>query len=406
MQVKQALDAYFANVKFDDKLFRRLTQNNIEYISGNEERAQLFSGRNIGCYFIKYTQYDKNIFYNNLFGLEFDDINDEIEKISSIPKHFKIARDDVNLMCFYIAHRFLSNPDLDEKRQMAYAREALNYFNYRTLVLLSSTYFIYPISEDKATSMSERLSNKYIIKKLKNWNEYCQYRSDEYLDSKFLTLLRKMDSDDELPNAIIDLFGRTKDTIKNIYGEFTEMLESDEVIKSRQATVKDGEGNMQLADRIDSVQRYTGRVDTMLSDKTVMIKKDHITVVVDILSNLSYRDMHECLDHLFEFAFSSRKAHDRVHNHFKDILVNAMEYLQRNEVYLHSKTNVLDIMNSIVGNVLYARGTEVSVHRVKNEGEQLIKAVYKHHKDSLSDRTLKSVRNGLYLYVVLTAFTS
>lgn len=406
MQVKQALDAYFANVKFDDKLFRRLTQNNIEYISGNEERAQLFSGRNIGCYFIKYTQYDKNIFYNNLFGLEFDDINDEIEKISSIPKHFKIARDDVNLMCFYIAHRFLSNPDLDEKQQMAYAREALNYFNYRTLVLLSSTYFIYPISEDKATSMSERLSNKYIIKKLKNWNEYCQYRSDEYLDSKFLTLLRKMDSDDELPNAITDLFGRTKDTIKNIYGEFTEMLESDEVIKSRQATVKDSEGNMQLADRIDSVQRYTGRVDTMLSDKTVMIKKDHITVVVDILSNLSYRDMHECLDHLFEFAFSSRKAHDRVHAHFKDILVNAMEYLQRNEVYLHSKTNVLDIMNSIVGNVLYARGTEVSVHRVKNEGEQLIKAVYKHHKDSLSDRTLKSVRNGLYLYVVLTAFTS
>jgi hypothetical protein len=406
MQVKQALDAYFANVKFDDKLFRRLTQNNIEYISGNEERAQLFSGRNIGCYFIKYTQYDKNIFYNNLFGLEFDDISDEIEKISSIPKHFKIARDDVNLMCFYIAHRFLSNPDLDEKQQMAYAREALNYFNYRTLVLLSSTYFIYPISEDKATSMSERLSNKYIIKKLKNWNEYCQYRSDEYLDSKFLTLLRKMDSDDELPNAITDLFGRTKDTIKNIYGEFTEMLESDEVIKSRQATVKDGEGNMQLADRIDSVQRYTGRVDTMLSDKTVMIKKDHITVVVDILSNLSYRDMHECLDHLFEFAFSSRKAHDRVHAHFKDILVNAMEYLQRNEVYLHSKTNVLDIMNSIVGNVLYARGTEVSVHRVKNEGEQLIKAVYKHHKDSLSDRTLKSVRNGLYLYVVLTAFTS
>jgi hypothetical protein len=362
MQVKQALDAYFANVKFDDKLFRRLAQNNIEYISGNEERAQLFSGRNIGCYFIKYTQYDKNIFYNNLFGLEFDDINDEIEKISSIPKHFKIARDDVNLMCFYIAHRFLSNPDLDEKRQMAYAREALNYFNYRTLVLLSSTYFIYPISEDKATSMSERLSNKYIIKKLKNWNEYCQYRSDEYLDSKFLTLLRKMDSDDELPNAITDLFGRTKDTIKNIYGEFTEMLESDEVIKSRQATVKDGEGNMQLADRIDSVQRYTGRVDTMLSDKTVMIKKDHITVVVDILSNLSYRDMHECLDHLFEFAFSSRKAHDRVHTHFKDILVNAMEYLQRNEVYLHSKTNVLDIMNSIVGNVLYARGTEVSAH--------------------------------------------
>lgn len=406
MQVKQALDAYFGDVKFDTALFKRLMFNNIEYITRNQEHTQLFSGRNIGCYFIKYTQYDKNIFYNNLFQIEYDDVLDVIDTITSIPKNFKIARDDVNLMCFYIAHRFLSNPELTEKQQLEYARESLSYFSYRTLVLITSTYFIYPISEDKATTMTERLSNKYIIKKLKNWNEYCQYRSDEYLDSKFLSLLRKMDDDVELPNAITDLFGRTKDTIKNIYAEFMEMLDGDEIIKSKHATVKDGEGNEQLADRVDSVQRYIGQVDVMLSDKSAMIKKDHINVVVDILSNLSYRDMHECLDHLFEFAFSDRKSYDRVQSHMKDILVNAVEYLQRNEVYLHSKTSVLDIMNAIVGNVLYARGTEVSVHKVKTEGEQLIKSVYKFHKDSLSDRTLKSVRNGLYLYVVLMAFSS
>lgn len=405
MQVKEALDAYFANVKFDAKLYGKLVSNNIEYISGNDERTQLFSGRNIGCYFIKYTQYDKNIFYNNLFGLEYDDIVQEINQITSIPKNFKVARDDVNLMCFYIAHRFLSNAELDQKLRLQYAKEALNYFNYRTLVLLSSTYFIYPISEDKATSMTERLSNKYIIKKVKNWNEYCQYRSDEYLDSKFLSLLQKMDRDDDLPNAITDLFGRTKDTIKNIYSEFMDMMESGDIIKSKQAVVKDMEGNEQLADRIESVQRYVNKVDTILADKSVLIRKDYINVVVDILSNLSYRDMYECLDHVFEYAFSDRGAHDRVQSHFKDILVNAVEYLQRNEIYLHSKTNVLDIMNAIVGNVLYARGTEVSVHKVKEDGEKLIRSVYKYHKDSVSDRTLKSVRNGLYLYIVLIAFT-
>lgn len=405
MRVKEALDAYFANVKFDTKLYGKLVSNNIEYISGNDERTQLFSGRNIGCYFIKYTQYDKNIFYNNLFGLEYDDIVQEINQITSIPKNFKVARDDVNLMCFYIAHRFLSNTELDQKLRLQYAKEALNYFNYRTLVLLSSTYFIYPISEDKATSMTERLSNKYIIKKVKNWNEYCQYRSDEYLDSKFLSLLQKMDRDDDLPNAITDLFGRTKDTIKNIYSEFMDMMESGDIIKSKQAVVKDMEGNEQLADRIESVQRYVNKVDTILADKSVLIRKDYINVVVDILSNLSYRDMYECLDHVFEYAFSDRGAHDRVQSHFKDILVNAVEYLQRNEIYLHSKTNVLDIMNAIVGNVLYARGTEVSVHKVKEDGEKLIRSVYKYHKDSVSDRTLKSVRNGLYLYIVLIAFT-
>jgi hypothetical protein len=406
MQVKQALDAYFADVKFDTALYKRLMLGNIEYITRNQEHTQLFSGRNVGCYFIKYTQYDKNIFYNNLFDLDFDDIVEAIDAVTSIPKNFKIARDDVNLMCFYIAHRFLSNPDLNDKQRREYAKEALNYFSYRTLVLITSTYFVYPISEDKATSMTERLSHKYIIKKLKNWNEYCQYRSDEYLDSKYFSLLEKLDDDEALPNAITDLFGRTKDTIKNIYSEFMEMLEGGDAIKSKHSVVKDGDGNEKIADRVDSVQKYIGQVDVMLSDKTAMIRKDHINVVVDILSNLSYRDLHECLDHLFEFAFSDRKSYDRVQSHMKDILVNAVEYLQRNEVYLHNKTSVLEIMNAIVGNVLYARGTEVDVHRVKNEGEQLIKAVYKYRKDHLSDRTLKSVRNGLYLYVVLMAFTA
>lgn len=405
MHVKEALDAYFENVKFDQSLYKKLLLNNIEFISRNHEHTQLFSGRNIGCYFIKYTQYDKNLFYNALFDLEYDDIVEVIDDITTIPRNFKIARDDVNLMCFYIAHRFLSNPDLDKKAQLEYAKEALNYFSYRTLILMSGKYFTYPISEERATSLTERLSNKFLIKRLKNWSEYGQYRSTEYLESKFLSLLVKMDDDIALPNAITDLYNRTNDALKGIFNEFTIMISDDDVIKSKGSIVRDMDGEEKIADRVDSIQRYVGQIDLMLSDKTAMIRKDQINVVIDILSNLAYRDMHECLDHLFEYAFSSRKAHDQVKQHMHDILLNAIEYLQRNEIYLHSKTSVLEIMNSIVGNVLYARGTEVDVHRVKTEGENLIKAVYKHHKDSLSDRTLKSVRNGLYLYVVLMAFT-
>lgn len=406
MHVKQALDLYFKDVRFDTALYRRLMTNNIEYITRNQEHTQLFSGRNIGCYYIKYTQYDKNIFYNNLFNLDYDDVVEAIDPIDTIPKNFKIARDDVNLMCFYIAHRFLSNPDLSEKQQLEYAKEALNYFSYRSLVLITSTYFVYPISEEKATSMTERLSNKYIIKKLKNWNEYCQYRSEEYLNNKYLDLLKKLNNDDDLPNAISDLFGRTKDTIKNIYQEFVDMLEGGDIIKSKQAVVKDIDGDEQLADRIEHIQKYINHVDTMLSDKTAMIRKDHITVVVDILANLSYKDLHDALSHIFEYCHSDRKSYDTTTAYLKEILVNALDYLQRNEIYLHSKTNTLEVMNAIVGNVLYARGTEVSVHKVKEDGERFLKAVYKFRKVSLSDRTLKSVRNGLYLYVVLIAFTS
>lgn len=121
MRVKEAFDAYFQDIPFDQKLHQKLMINNVEFMSQSQEHTQLFSGRNVGCYHLKYTQYDKNLFYNALFGVEYDDIVEVVDDITTIPKTFKIARDDINLMCFYIAHRFLSNPKLKDKDRKEFA---------------------------------------------------------------------------------------------------------------------------------------------------------------------------------------------------------------------------------------------------------------------------------------------
>lgn len=403
MKVKEALDQLFEGVDFDVALYNKLLINNTEYISRNQDHTRLFSGRNIGCYYIKYTLYDKDIFYNNLFDMEVGDILDATDKIRSIPASFKIAKDDINLVCFYIAHRFMSNTELNEKLRLEYAKEALNYFSYRTLVLISSNYFVYPISEAKATSLTERLSGKYIIKQVKNWNEYCKYRSEEYLSSKYRPILLKMNDDKELPNAISDLYGRTKDTLKNIYSEFMIMLESDEMTTNRKSILTDADGSDTIADRIENVQKYQTRVDDMFTDRNSMVKKNHVAAVVDMLKGLSYAMMAESLEHILEYSSVNKENYVKANGFFKEVLVNAVDYLQRNELSLSTKADVVGIMNSLVGNVLYARGSSVELHALKEGGDRLVKAAYKLCKGEITDRNASSVRNGVYLYVVLVA---
>lgn len=403
MKVKQALDQLFADVEFDTQLYNKILINNTEYISRNQEHTRLFSGRNIGCYHTKYTYYDKSEFYSSVFEMELDDVLDVVEGITSIPKSFKIARDDISLVCFYIAHRFMSNKDLADNIRVEYAKEILNYFSYRTLVQLSSDYFVYPISESKATSLTERLSGKYIIKQVKNWKEYCQYRSQEYLDGKYKPLLVTFKDDHEIPNAISDLFNRTKDALKNIYGEFMDMLQADEITASKKALMTDADGADTIADRIENVQKYLTRVDEMLTDRNSLIKPGHIAIVTDILKGLSYDMMQEALDHLLNYCMLGRDSYNKVNKFFKDILVNAVEYLQKNELTLSGKADVIAIMNSLVGNVLYARGTSVSLNVIKTDGDHLVRASYKSAKDDITDRNISSVRNGLYLYIVLMA---
>lgn len=405
MKTKDALDQLFDGVEFDAKLFNKLLVNNVEYVTRNQEHTSLFSGRNVGCYYVKYTMYDKNIFYDNLFGIEMEDAVEAIQSISTIPSNFSVARDDINLVTFYMAHRFLSNPDLPLNLKNDYAAEALHYFNYRTLVHLSGKYFQYPISQDKATTLTEQLSAKFLIKNVKNWNEYCHYRSTEFLNSKFRKTLFQFTDDTDIPKAISDLYARTNDALKNIYGEFTVMLKRNEILASRSSTITDFEGNDSVVEHVDGIYKYIGTIDVLLTDKSSLIRRGHLGAVTDILPSLSQKDLQQALEYLLDYAYLSRENYLVVSGLFKDILTNAAEYLQRNSLVMHAKSDVVSLMNSLVGNVLYARGTNVSVHELKSVADKVIRRVYKHFKATINDRNTANIRNGLYLYVVLMAIT-
>jgi len=330
------------------------------------------------------------VFYDSVFDLDYEVVSREIQKITTIPQNFKIARDDINLVCFYVAHRFLSNKELKEEDQIEFACEALNYFNYRTLVLICATYFIYPISEEKALSLVERLSNKYLIKKLKNWNEYCQYRSKEYLSSKYKDILLDFTQDQEIPNAITDLYNRTKDTIKNIYSEFIDMVQKEDYIKSKKSVVNDIEGEEVILDTTGTTKTYYNIVDTVLNDKQTFIRSSYIDVVTDIINSVSYKQMYQCLDNIFEYTSGNSKNYQEVVQFFHSVIDNTVEYLLKNKLMLTSGSNIINILNLIVGNLLYARGESVSVNEVKNEGEKLIKKVYKNQRKRLTRGILRT----------------
>jgi hypothetical protein len=87
------------------------------------------------------------------------------------------------------------------------------------------------------------------------------------------------------------------------------------------------------------------------------------------------------------------------------VLINAAEYLRRNDLAFHAKSDLLELMNHLVGNVLYARGTSGETHQLKIRMDKEIKQIYRQHKHTITDRNLAMVRNGVYLYTVLLALS-
>jgi hypothetical protein len=399
--VKETLDKLFKHINFNKNLYKKLVYTNIEFISKTPDHKNLFGSRQIGCHYLKYNISDKDDFYSSLFNLDYETVSEAIKSITTVPDAYKIARDDINLVCFYMAHRFLTNQELKENDREEYAIEALNYFNYRTLVLISANYFIYPISEEKAVSLTERLSNKYLIKRLKNWNEYCQYRSKEYIDSKFKDLLISFSDDKELPNAINDLYNRTKDTIKNIYSELIDMVQSQEYIRSKKSVVNDIEGQEVMLDKIGNTQTYYNSIESVFSDKQTFIRSSYIDVITDIINSVSYKQLYTCLEYLYDYAHSGSKNYEEVIKFMHDVLDNSVEYLLKNKIILNSNSDVISVLNLIIGNVLYSRGENTTINHVKDRAEELIKKVYAFSKDTASSRNVKNIRNAVFLYILL-----
>lgn len=398
--ISQVMGELFEGVKFDRNLIKKLTTHNVEFITRNHEVRDFMGGKLIGCFKMKYTQYHKDIFYQDVFDLRYDDVRNKIKEITTIPSNFQIARDDINLVCFYVLHRFLSNRDLSKQHKHDGAMEILNYFGYRTLILLSSNYWIYPISRELATTLSESLSKNYLITNLKNWNEYVSYRSDNYLKGNYVKVIIPLSNDKEVPNAINDFYNRFKDTLLNIYQDQLR-LEDEAIIGSSRNVVTDLEGRDILMDRIGDPRSYIDKTLNSLSSKEQFIRRDLIEVSTSIITSISQEQLRECLEMVLEFYYKNPKNTKLVSEFINDFLVDTFKYLQERGEFINNRSNVIKVVNLVVGNILYSRGLDVSITAIKDRGEKLIKDIYKINRVTLSDRNRPSMRNIFCVYILL-----
>ena len=406
MQVKEKFDELFSEVEFDRTLYERIMYSNID-LKCSKENKSLFGGQLIGCYLVKYTYIDEDKFFNELFELDRETVGETISHIRSIPSNFVISRDPVNLTCFYVAHRFLSNKKLKEEERVKYAEEILHHFNYRTLIVLHFNWFKYPITEEKAVSLFERLSGKYLIKHVRNWDEYCRYRSEEYIKSKFRALLETFNDDHALPNAINDLHNRTKDMLKNVYREFVNMQGSQEILKKNRSVVDDIEGQQVMMEKLNTPDIYHQRLVASFSDRQSFIRLNHVAVVSDVIKNISYERLMEALGIVYDFIHLDHKTYKETVDLTNRIIVNVLDYVQKNQFLIGSGATLIKITNMLIGNVLYARGEDVEINRIKDELMVYLDKAYRklsEEKKPMPTKAAPNIRNSIFIYFFLRAF--
>lgn len=404
MKIKEAFDELLSHVSFDKKLNSLVLEQNSYLLTKNENHVNLFGSKLIGCYPVYYTLTDREMFFEYVFQVDSQQVESAINKITTINKEYKVSGDPVQLICFYSSHRYLSNSKLNKNDAIEFSKNILDYVNYRTLIVHVSRYFKYPISMEKAISLTEKLSNKFLIKRLKNWNEYCQYRSSEFLKSKFYNVLVKFDDDNKIIAGINDLYSRTKDTMKNIYRIFLETLnEKDSIIKIKSQIEVNVEGEETLADKTHQYENIIYQVIYKLQNKTDFIDSRIIDITVSAVKNVSPKYINDFFSYMYDYYTSSKSNYENTVNIISKILIDIFKYLNSKDIN-PLEDSIKTIVNAALGYILFARGEDIDITAIKNEVFKYIKDVFKHANKHITERNINNIRNAFMLYIIILAF--
>jgi hypothetical protein len=400
--IREALDE-FVHVEFNKKTYEAIRNVNVNFINKNDESRYFYSGPYIGCYSIKYTYLDEENYFSSIYHTTPKEAKEALNKATTLNKSFKVSAEPINNYIFYSVHRFLTNKQLSKEEAIKYSLEALDYFTLRTLAIISSNYFVYPISENEAQSVYEHLNYKYTIKSMKNWIEYARYRSDSFLKSKFIDVLKNYNNDKELANAINDLFNRTKDMIKNIYREFMILHEQHQYMSSAQNVVTSIEGEDTITDRLHGPELYFQYLQSVLVEYTSFNKEELKELCRHIVKSVTKVSSDEVIKQFFTYYHSSKESHEECNAYIHLCLEVTIEYLFKNKYILKKQNDLVFIMSKVAGQVLYSRGEDLTISQAKEMGLNIIKKIKKN--EHISDRYGTSLSNFLFIYLIVRAFT-
>lgn len=399
--LKDVFDDLLGNVKFDGKKARQTRLYQVEFVHANQDHRAFFGGNLIGVHRVRFAYAEVDRYFEDLVGIDEDTLTPAIRTVTTINHDFKISGDVMNLTTMYLIHRYLTSPYLSEVARHQAAKDVALIFLYRTIAALLATFFKYPIDTETAQAVYERLSGRYLIKKLGTWQAVFDYRADEFIgkNSPHREALMKFKDDAAIVNAINDLQGRLKDMLKNIYGEFIYVHEHGGRIGTGSVTMVDADGEEIVKDRVHGLETYQMYLLSVMEDSNSFYKQELVDVVAKVIPTLHGRAFPNVLRWMSgEVSAAHREQIVKFSNH---VLMMAFNYLLENDYVLHRSKDIVLLTSKLKGYILSSRKDTPDLTFFRDEGERIIKASVK----QTSNQTVAALRNGLFLYLCLRAFT-
>ena len=336
----------FIQVEFDEKLYNKIKALRYYWSQKSEEYIEFLGSNLVGVHTIRFSVQDEDMLFVDILNTDQVALKHELHRTKGIDKTRKVAANVTYLTLTYIMHGFATSKSIGKHMEDA-IRETYYIFAYKAISSLYSHYFKYPVDISLAQSVNERLTNKFLLKKFKNWGEVFEYRAKDVLPNG-LHWGKLLMYNAEITNKIIpDLQNRVRDLVKNIYVVLIDIKEKNERIISTSLETIGADGDKAIQSLTNRPDMYANFCKSICRSRIDFIKPDICYIIEKISGSKLAQPIEPVLEVVLEEFTDLEKFID-------EVMISSIECLASKNVnggYEKDVYNVILILKTLYSNI-------------------------------------------------------
>lgn len=395
-QIKSILDEFGKHMKFDSRLVGQLERYVQNFINKSPEHVKCLGSNLTGVHRLSWTLQDRLEWEEDFLQIDGRDLRQAILAVPTMDDVGRVAADNFNISCCWIAHRFYKS-DLPPRVKEKGMKLSMDILQYKLMSSIHSHYFKFAVDQNVAEATYAELSRKFDIKRYGSWRAVLDSRSENIIATGEIheQTIRRFDDDMAIVRMIQDIQFRLRDKIKNIWEAMAIVIEKDMKFGSTSSTIElDGALVTRDIERLSS--DYIRFIKETAAEKDRFIKPDLVQVIESVMSTMPEKPFEQLL-----LVFTDKVA--RSDKKAIELIEQTMEHLF-NVVLADRKAqmrvnDVAAVLNRIRGLYTASRSNNDILNNMRDTAEKMVRKDVK----IVNNANVAALRTGLLLYLVLRA---
>lgn len=283
-------------LEFNHGLYQSIKLFRITWAQKESEYIEFLGGKTLGTHAIRFSIRDDEELIVNILQMDNNQLAYDITNTKGITKGRAAENNVVYQSLVYLMHGFIKS-SLPTKDKIDALKECYYIFAYKKFSSLMFHYFKYPADDSVAKVVYEKLSNRYLIKRLNNWQEVFEYRANDVLPGNFhYQRLYTYNTEDAL-RVITDLHAKLTDMFKNIYAITVKVTQSNERVLT-DSLLTNIEGEDAIKDVNNSSDRYIKYLNSIITSKYDFAKVDLANLIATQQARIASLTLYNFLVHV------------------------------------------------------------------------------------------------------------